>query len=208
MIVFLGTDGSGKSTIISKIGPLLESVLHSKSHYEHLRPNLIPSIAWLFGKPEPKGPITEPHKSDPSNFIGSVLRLCYYTLDYIFGYWFKVYPKMAMRPCLFIFDRYFYDYLFDPRRSRINLPTWIIKLFSILIPKPDLIFCLGANPEIIHARKPELSLDEIIRQIEILKAFCTKEKRTVWIDTSHSPGGSADEVLSVIVQRMGARYES
>ena len=207
-IAFLGSDGAGKSSIINLIQLPLESALHGALCYEHLRPNFLPSLARLFHRNENQISITEPHKSSPSGFWGSLVRLTYYTCDYITGFWLKVYPEMVRRPTLFIFDRYFYDYLFDPRRSRINLPTWIIKLFSILIPKPDLIFCLGANPEIMHARKPELPLDEIVRQIEILKAFCTKEKRTVWIDTSHAPERSADEALSVIVQRMAARYES
>jgi len=118
-VAVLGTDGSGKSTIIEAIQPPLENAFHSPVHYRHMRPNLLPSIARLFGRPVSGGPVTEPHASKPSGFWGSLLRLFYYSLDYTFGYWIAVWPLMAKKPCLFIFDRYFQDYYIDPRRGRI-----------------------------------------------------------------------------------------
>jgi len=158
-VAVLGTDGSGKSTIIASIETVLSQALHNKSRYDHLRPNLLPSIAKLFGKPGSTGPVTNPHASVPSGFLGSLARVSYYTLDYIFGYWVKVYPALVKRPTLHIFDRYYYDYLIDPKRARIQLPEWIIKAVGFLIPKPDLILCLGAAPDVIYARKPELPFD-------------------------------------------------
>ena len=35
-----------------------------------------------------------------------------------------------------------------------------------------MILCLGADPKIIHERKPELTLPEVKRQIKELKSFC------------------------------------
>jgi len=114
LIAVIGTDGAGKSTIIQGIEPIMVAALHGKPIYEHLRPNLFPSIAKLFGNPEITIPVTNPHSSNPSGVIGSLARLLYYSLDYIFGYWLKVYPMLIKKPNLFIFDRYFYDYLIDP----------------------------------------------------------------------------------------------
>lgn len=116
-VAFLGTDGSGKTTIINMIRPILESALHTQTYREHLRPNLLPSIGQLFGRPALIDPVTNPHSSAPSGIIGSILRLVYYSLDYILGYWVKVYPILVKRPCVFIFDRYYYDLLYDPHRS-------------------------------------------------------------------------------------------
>ena len=205
--VVIGTDGSGKSTIIEGIRPPLESALHAKLNYEHMRPNLLPSIARLFGRQTEDGPVTNPHGSKPSGFLGSFLRLSYYSLDYILGHWFKVYPAKVKRPCLYVFDRYFYDFIIDPARSRISLPKWLIKLFAVLIPAPDLILCLGADPAVIQARKPELPLIEVERQVRELKKFCDSSPRAVWIDTAQPIEKSVDQTLETITDRMAARYE-
>lgn len=205
-IAVLGADGSGKSTLISMIDTILSQALHNRVRYAHLRPNLLPSIARLFGRSDPNGPVTTPHASNPSWFIGSLARLLYYSLDYIFGYWFKIYPALVKRPTLYLFDRYYYDYLVDPKRSRICLPRWIIKTIGFFIPKPDLIICLGTDPHVIHARKPELPLEEVERQVKELQAFCKSNKRAVWIDTGCSIEDSVDKALEAITSRMAARY--
>jgi len=206
-VAVLGTDGSGKSTVNSKVEAVLSEALHNKVRCEHMRPNLLPSIAWLFGIPSTSGPVTNPHASNPSGFIGSLARLLYYSLDYILGYWFKIYPALVKRPTLYAFDRYYYDYIIDPRRSRICLPLWIIKTIGFLIPQPDLTLCLGADPVVIHNRKPELPLAEVERQVAELKRFCEKNKNAVWIDTGCSIEESVDKALHAITYRMAARYE-
>ena len=206
-VVFLGTDGSGKTTIIKSITPLLEAALHTKLNYEHMRPNLFPSIAQLLGKKAGNGETVEnPHDSKPSGFVGSLIRLSYYSLDYIFGYWFKIYPQMIKRPCLFIFDRYYYDYLIDPYRSRISLSKRFIKVFSALLPEPDLIVCLGAEPELIHERKPELKFDEVKRQVKELKEFYISKNNAVWIDTGGEIEESVNNVLEAVTGSMSQRY--
>ncbi len=206
-VAVIGTDGSGKSTIINRICFPLGSALHSKPLYKHLRPNLLPSIATLFGKRVHEGPVTNPHGSKPSGFLGSLARLGYYSTDYILGYWLKIYPGMARRSCLFIFDRYFHDFLIDPARSRIRLPKWMVNLFCMMIPRPDLILCLGADPLVIHARKPELPLTEVVKQVTELKRHCRKTRNAVWIDTGKAVKESIDQALDTIVDHMATRYE-
>ncbi len=207
-VAFLGTDGSGKTTIIRGVTPLLESAIHRKINYEHMRPNLLPNISHLFGKNNHTVDVnTNPHNSLPSGYLGSLARITYYSFDYILGHWLKVYPKMVKTPCIFIYDRYFYDFLIDPLRSRIRLPIGIIKLFSLLIPSPDLIICLGTNPEDIIERKQELPLREIIRQTNMLKGFCNSTDKAVWIDTGDDIAYSINEALNVITQHMAQRFQ-
>jgi len=205
MIAFLGTDGSGKSSIINAISPVLETGPYAHVRYGHLRPTFLPSLAAVFGRTKPEGPVTEPHADRPSGFFGSLFRIMYYTLDYIFGYWIKIYPVMVREDCLWIFDRYFYDYLFDPERSRIALPKWIIRFFVRFIPRPDLIICLGTDARKIHARKPELTLGEMERQLSVLREFCGASSRAVWIDTGKSIEESVADVLSAITAHVAVR---
>lgn len=205
-VAFLGPDGSGKSTIIGGIRPHMEAALHGEVRCEHLRPNLLPSLACLFRQKMQEGPVDSPHQSEPSGLLGSLIRISYYVLDYVFGYWIKIYPAMVRYPLLWLFDRYFYDYLYDPMRSRLLLPNWIVRLVNMVIPKPGLILCLGAKAEIIHRRKPELSLEEIERQLQLLKDFCNATYRAVWIDSGKSIEESVGDALAAIAKAMADRY--
>lgn len=205
-IAVLGTDGAGKTTIIDAIRDPLREAVHNSLFYEHMRPNLIPNIAQLFGKEKQSGPVATPHSSKPSGIMGSLLRFLYYSFDYIVGYWVKIYPVMVKKSSIWIFDRYYYDYLVDQKRARINLPVWIIKGMEIFIPKPNLILCLGAEPNVIHNRKPELPLNEVVVQVNKLKSFCDNEKKAVWIDTGTSLETSINKTFTTIIDKMTSRY--
>lgn len=207
-VVFLGTDGSGKTTIIEKIRPALSDAFHRAVYYEHLRPNRLPSIARLLGRKELlHAPVSDPHGSSQSGFVVSLLRWFYYTLDYTFGFYLKVWPRKAVRCCVWIFDRYYYDYLVDPKRSRIKLPRWILRAGQFIIPDPDLIICLGTKAEFIHKRKPETTLKEVERQVLELKSFCNAHKKAVWIDTGEDIKVSVDNALEAIIENMSHRFK-
>lgn len=207
-IAFLGTDGSGKSTIIENIKPTLFDGFHKAVYYEHLRPNKLPSIAKLLGKQfDFDQPVTNPHGSTTSGFLGSLFRWSYYMLDYTFGFYLKIWPKKAIRSCVWIFDRYYYDYLIDPKRARIKLPQWILKTGQFLIPEPDLILCLGTDAKAIHQRKPELTLKEVDRQVAALKKFSTTHKHAIWIDTGNDIETSTHDTMEAIINMMAKRFE-
>lgn len=208
-IAFLGTDGSGKSTIIEAITPVLEQAFHKGIRYEHMRPNYLPSLAVLTGKRNKEATIevcTNPHGGKTSGFIGSLLRVSYYWLDYTYGYFRKVYFDKSVKNHVWIFDRYFYDYINDPQRACIQLPKWLLKFYGIFVPNPDLTVCLGTDPEIIHARKPELPIKEVQRQVETLKAFAKKNKKAVWVDTGCSVEESVNQVMTAILNLMSKRF--
>ena len=160
----------------------------------------------MFSKKKYTGPTTNPHAAKPSGFLGSLFRLFYYTLDYTFGYFIKIYPQNVKKSTIWFFDRYYYDYLIDPKRARISLPPWIIKAVSYIVPKPDLIICLGANPDVIFKRKPELPLSEIKIQVEKLKKFVEENKNSYWIDTGKSIEVSTNQVFKLIIDNMSKRY--
>ena len=205
-VAFLGTDGSGKSTLIESVKPPIERMLHSEIHYEHLRPNLLPSLARLAGRPMKAGPTTDPHGGKVSGWIGSLARFAYYYFDYVVGYWVKIYPILVKRASMVFFDRYYYEYMIDPRRCAVRLPSGWARLWSWFIPKPDLILCLGGDPEKIYARKPETSLEEVSRQVMVLKKFCENNRRAVWIDTTTSIDASREAALTAMTEKMRVRY--
>ena len=199
VLAVLGVDGSGKSTLIDSIKPALKDATHNAVFYEHLRPNLLPPLARLKGvKTTNSGPVINPHGSTPSGFLGSLFRMIYLMTDYIAGYWLKIRPLIAKRPAIVIFDRYAYDMAFDQRRFRINLPSWLVRCFARLAPKPDLIFCLYGSPEVLAARKQELPLAEVTRQVNALKAFAATEPRAILVNTEQSIEVCRDQILQAI----------
>lgn len=199
VIAILGVDGAGKSTVINAIKPVLDLATHNATFVHHLRPELLPPLARLISKRKvSSGPVLDPHGSIPSGTIGSLLRLIYLTFDYILGYWLRTRLQIAKQPAIVLFDRYAYDMALDPRRFRIGLPGWVAGLFARCVPRPDLIICLYADPEIIAARKQELSLEETRRQVEALQIFAKTQTNAVLISTE----GSVEEVRERVLRAL------
>lgn len=208
-VAFLGTDGSGKSTIINAVSPILGQAFHKGIRYEHMRPNYLPSLAVLTGKRSKDTSMeicTDPHGGKTSGFMGSLLRVSYYWLDYTYGYFRKVYFDKSVKNHVWIFDRYFYDYVNDPQRACIRLPKWLLKCYGLFVPNPDLTICLGADPEKIHARKPELPIEEVRRQVETLKTFAKNNRKAVWVDTGCSVEESTHLTMDAILDMMSKRF--
>lgn len=198
LIVLLGPDGSGKTTVINEIvGPLAEKFVGRNIRIIHHRPAWLPRISELLGKKcstTPDDIDFTPHKAAPSGFIGSLLRLIYYTVDYTIGYFIKIYFKLRKGEII-IFDRYYYDFIVDPKRSRINLPEPVIYFFLKIVPAPDYIFFLDNLPDIIFSRKQELSLEEIKRQLYKYRQLSLLLKNYTIIP----PGEGINEILKRIL---------
>ena len=200
VIAILGVDGSGKSTLIDAISRPLLPATHNALFHRHLRPGLLPPLARLKGKSQAvDGPVINPHGSSLSGVPGSFFRLIYLLGDYVLGYWLTIRPLIAKRPAIIIYDRYAYDMALDQKRFRINLPPALVRFFTRLAPKPDLIFCLYGSPEVLAARKQELPLAEVSRQVNALKAFAATEPRAILVNTEQSIEACRDEILQAIV---------
>ena len=108
-------------------------------------------------------PVSDPHAGPDRSFLVSVFKLLYYWTDYVVGYFLKVLPA-CIRSTFYIFDRYYDDICIDPKRYAYGGPRWLLSLGGLVVPKPKLIFCLDAEPEILQARKKEVSYEECRRQ--------------------------------------------
>jgi thymidylate kinase len=206
LLAVLGPDGSGKTTFISALRERLATLqIKDLENVEvmHFRPHLIPNINQLLtGKPEVISEFNNPHSAPPAGKVSSVLRMGYYTLDYILGYWLKI-RRSSIRGRTVIFDRYFYDFIVDPQRSRLSLPMWVSKIFLFFIPKPDLIFVLDANSSVIYARKQELQPQEIDRQLAAYRKLADSDPgRFLRLDANQSTETMVDVATQEAITRL------
>ncbi len=204
IVAFQGTDGSGKTTIINGLPEILGNTFSNNTlNYYHWRPGII--------KPEKTSnengePIvnTQPHLLPPYGKIISFLKMLFYTVDYILGYWLKVYWQAAQGH-LVVFDRYYYDFYMDKRRYRLNTSDKLIRFLQLFIPEPDITFVLLGEAEKIHARKNELPLEEVERQINTLQRYKERFKVPVVIDVCQSIKDVLYEVSKNILERLNRR---
>ncbi len=157
-ITFSGVDGAGKSTVIENIKYEIEKKNRKRVIVLRHRPSLLPILsAWTKGKEnaEKIAANTLPRQGSNKSALSSFLRFCYYYADYLFGQ-FYVYFRYIIQGYVVLYDRYYFDFINDSRRSNIRLPKNITRAGYALLRKPDLNFFLYADPETILARKQEL----------------------------------------------------
>jgi len=199
-VVILGTDGSGKSTVISHLIDVLYPAFRKTKQY-HWKPTIIQ-------KTSNNLPVIEPHSKPPRNFLLSIIKIVVYTIEYAFGYLIKILPE-KIKSTLVVFDRYYYDLLVDQKRFRIKLPKKIIKIVSYLIPKPDLIFYLNTEPSIAFERKNELNIEELEKQnIEFRGLKDLLKDHFYVIDNNGKVDAAVNEIAAIVLNNLELRLVS
>lgn len=205
----IAPDGTGKTTFLDALLDELNFYYvndenDSRFHVYHFRPEILPNLGQVgekAGVMKQDTDFTNPHRSKPANPLSSLLRITYYTLDYMIG-WQKCVRNDVHYDRYTIFDRYSYDFIVDPRRTKLNLPEGVRKFFVKLTPQPKIVFCLDASPDVIYKRKQELSLEEITRQIsEYRKLASTNTARFRVINAEQTPGEMAREAAAIVIGR-------
>jgi thymidylate kinase len=184
-VVILGPDGVGKSTLISQL--LLPCFRQSKQF--HFRPGLLGRRI--------SATVNQPHAQSPRSTASGWAKTLYYFADHWLGYLARVFPAKVRRE-LVIFDRSFEDVVVDPRRYRLSGCHSLARFLKRLLPTPDLTFVLDAEPELVHARKPELEIEELRRQREVLRQLAAEQSRCFLI----AAGEPAEQVARAVQQRM------
>lgn len=163
VITVSGVDGAGKSTVIGEIKNMLEHKYRKKVIVLRHRPSVLPILsAWVHGreKAEQKSASRLPRQGTNRSVLKSALRFAYYYTDYVFGQLY-VYVKHTLRGKIVVYDRYYFDFINDAKRSNIALNPSIPKLLYTLVYKPDINIFLHAPASVILQRKQELDIKDI-----------------------------------------------
>lgn len=202
----LAPDGTGKTTFLEALIKELNYYYvndeeEGRFHVYHFRPTVLPNLGAVgekAGVMEQDKNWTDPHRNKPANPISSFMRIAYYSLDYIIG-WQKCVRNDVHYDRYSVFDRYSYDFIVDPLRTKLGLPRWIRKLFVRLTPQPKVVFVLEADAETIYSRKQELEKDEIVRQLAEYKKLKDSNKRFYGINALQTPEQMANEATRIIL---------
>lgn len=194
MVVFLGVDGSGKSSVIDRVERSLAPAFRRTAQYR-LRPS------------RRKGggvPVTDPHALSPRGRVSSLVKLAFWLADYTAGYAVRTFPRLV-RSTLVLFDRYYQDLLVDSRRYRYGGPMWLARLVGRILPRPDLIVVLDAPPEVLRARKQEISPEEVARQREEYLRLADSLPNGHVVDASNPLDRVVADVEKIVLDHMAAR---
>ena len=153
-VALLGPDGAGKS---STIAALEEGLAPLFARVEVL--GFAPSLRQLLRR-APSSTAT-PHALKPRSAGMSLIRAAYWAFHAIASH---VTLRVAKaRSTLVLNDRHFIDILVDPVRYRYGGPRWALKAVWWLTPRPDLVILLNGAPEVLQARKREITVEATAR---------------------------------------------
>jgi thymidylate kinase len=187
--VFEGVDGVGKSTIITEIVPLLQEVTGLSDTLQfHWKP-CKRSIRICAVAPPSHDPRGQPVRGQ----IASVLFLGYHWLGFWVGWLRWVYPALTRSQSV-VCDRYAVDLWLDPRRFRLALPEWLLKIATRTVPQPGLVIGLVAAPEVVTNRKAELTHAEITVYQERLEEMARNSENICLVDATGPPAMVVAEV--------------
>lgn len=212
LVVFVGPDGSGKTTLISNIDIYLERFFPHNSKIYHRRYEIFPELRTGHGLSSMKGKITSGKSNRDENFKtkGKVNRslisklaawfvVMYYTLEYMVG---SIMCRILLQKrTLVLYDRYYYDHFVQPATRDLIWPAR--KLLLAFVKKPDVIIHLIASGETIYKRKQDLNAAEIDIQNQYMTKILCECKNVVDISSEERNANQvAADVFRVIVNKL------
>jgi len=164
MITFSGVDGVGKSTVLQLVEEKLKNQFRKDVVLMRHRPGILPILSALKhgkAKAEQIASVTIPRKGKNQSKLSSILRFSYYFADYLFGQIY-VYFRYIARGKVVLYDRYYFDFINDAKRSNIKVNRSFAKSLYAFILKPRLNVFLYADPQVVLSRKQELQEEDIV----------------------------------------------
>ena len=160
---FSGVDGAGKTTILMETKKIIEDLYGRDVVVLRQRPSVLPILSAIkYGKAEAEKRTVEvlPRSGTNKSIVSSYIRFFYYLSDYLFGQ-FYAYFKYSLNGTVILYDRFYFDYLADPKRANLIINRKFALFFYKFLIKPKRNIFLYAEANEILRRKQELSKKDI-----------------------------------------------
>jgi thymidylate kinase len=191
-IAFLGCDGSGKSAVIRAVAEHLV-VAGYPVHFGHWRPR-----AFVQVNPDSKA-AEDPHGQPPRGFLPSMLKLAWLWLNWWTGWFQRL--RLESQTGYLLFDRFHADLMVDPERYRYGGPRCIARMACRMMPQPDQVIFLDAPPDVLLARKQEVSAEALERSCASYRRLVQGRSRFRTVDANRPLA----EVVSDVVKHLPSR---
>jgi hypothetical protein len=176
VLTVAGPDGTGKSTVCDA---LIAGVLRDRPVLRvHHRFGVLP------GRGGNRGDVTEPHRETPYSTPVAALKTLALFVDYWLGWIVRVRPFVRRRSGWVVLERGWWDLAVDPRRYRLREGGGLVRLLGRLLPQADVLLVLEGPAEVLRARKPELPVGELERQVRAWHEAVPASVARVYIDTT------------------------
>lgn len=207
IVAILGPDGSGKSTLADIVVAEMSKQGIDARHHAH-RFGILPSLgSFRLGanKSVPDriatntdgAPAYDLSENPPLRALAYVT---WYGIDYFLGgAYLKVLNLFGPRKRVAIFARYFYDYYYQSNNRR--LPDRIKSVIENIVPRPSFIFFLDRDAQSIHDGKPELPVEEIKRQQQVICDRLSNYTEFHIVNARNGIKDTAEQILRILAQQ-------
>lgn len=188
IVVFLGPDGAGKSTVMK----LVEAKLAEAGvpfNYYYFAPGFLKRY-----QPKGDGSVTiRPHEGRQYGTGLVLAKILLMLVEFRAGV-----TRLRREPRIALFDRYILDILVDPTRYRMDRVRWWMRALLRLAPQPDLLVVVSAPADVIQSRKQEVPPEETARQVVAYEALAGEIASGMVIYNTTT----SDEAASTVVARL------
>lgn len=208
-LVLMGPDGVGKTSVANSLPAALHKAFQRHRIFR-FRPGLLPKLVSIRLKlfrrrgryVSRNNPVSSPYR--PGSPITSLVRLLYYTLDFVLSYPLLIFLK-GMRN-LVIFDRYYYEYVIQQPSS--GLPEWLPRFLMKLVPGPDAVIYLCGKCEIVLKRKQELAPEEFRDYSARYEALISRLPNAYYVDVDTDLDDVVNKAGDIILNHMAQRFRT
>jgi len=187
VIVFLGPDGAGKSTLISKVCAPLRQESQVQEYY------FAPGFLKRYRPKAARTVTTAPHEGRQYSQIVALAKVLLFLYEFRLGT-----RSERKKHDALVFDRYIHDLLVDPFRYRLGASRWWMRLLLKLAPQPDLAVIVTADAAEIQQRKSEVPFEETVRQVAAYRALAGCFRKSLLVENIGDPEAVARGVVQEI----------
>jgi thymidylate kinase len=206
LVIFIGIDGSGKTTYALKLYQELKvrgikcKYIHFDSLFAYKLLNTINNIANLTKKERVAPKDLSAKRSSFVSIVKGTILFLILVIDDIFFYLLRLKGEEKE---IVICDRYFYDSAISCIYSGAR-ESFIYKIYRKIFPLPDMIFLLDIDPSIAYSRKQEDSVNYLACKREIyLNLYLIIQCRKIKIDSSNLFNKSFAVVRDKVLELLG-----